>query len=91
MVPAATPTYLLREDDVRQLLKVVDDWEKRFAKSDRSTVWDIEFGFVDGKLWLFQIRPFVRFRSSQLLERLSVLDRDMLARANRAISIQEAM
>ncbi len=91
MVPATMPNYLLREDDVRQLLKVVDEWEKRFAAADRGAVWDIEFGFVDGKLWLFQIRPFVRFRSSQLLERLGMLDRDILARANRAISIQEAI
>ena len=21
--------------------------------------WDIEFGFADGKLWLFQVRPFI--------------------------------
>ena len=30
------------------------------ARSRRAAApWDIEFGFVDGKLWLFQCRPFV--------------------------------
>ena len=25
----------------------------------RPRPWDIEFGFADGKLWLFQCRPFL--------------------------------
>ena len=49
----------------------------------------MEFGVVDGKVWLFQIRPFIRFRSSDLLQRLEALDRETIQRGSRLVSLEE--
>lgn len=87
-IAAHTPDYLLTKPEIDQLRQVVVEWKERFAPGDASQVWDIEFGFVGGKLWLFQIRPFVRFRSSELLARLSVLDEEVLAQSDRAVSLE---
>ncbi len=91
MVATSRPEYLLTDPEIRQLIEVVRSWERRSSSSDRARVWDIEFGFAAGKLWLFQIRPFVRFRTSELLERLSALDREVLARAQTPVQLEEAI
>ena len=87
-VAAHQPEYLLSEDEIAQLRDVVNEWQTRFA-APAVSVWDMEYGFVDGRLWLFQIRPFVRFRSSALHERLQTLDRDILRNAARIVSLSE--
>ncbi len=83
------PEQLLSPSDVEQLRAVAAEWKTRFTRADDQTVWDIEFGFVGGKLWLFQIRPFVRFRSSDLLGRLGILDRDVMRNGARPISLED--
>jgi len=90
MVPSARSEYLLSNEDIAQLRDVVRTWKSRFAP-DGVSVWDIEYGFVGDKLWLFQIRPFVQFRSSALLERMRVLDREVQGNANRIVSLEEAV
>jgi len=57
--------------------------------ADAGTIWDMEFGVVEGKVWLFQIRPFVRFRSSDLLQRLDALDRETIQRGSRRVSLED--
>jgi hypothetical protein len=47
----------------------------------------MEFGFVAGKLWLFQVRPFIRARNAALLERLQVLDEEVLRRGSIPVSL----
>ena len=89
MVPARRPETLLQAAEVSQLLEVVAEWRERFAPGDPTTVWDMEFGFVDGRLWLFQVRPFVRFRSAGMMERLAVLDAESMANADRTVDLQE--
>ncbi|MFN2427444.1 MAG: PEP/pyruvate-binding domain-containing protein [Candidatus Binatia bacterium] len=42
--------------------------------SGRPRPWDIEFGFSDGKLWLFQSRPFIGNESVKNVPALAVLD-----------------
>jgi len=88
-IPSKQPEYLLTATDIAELRDVVRTWKARFAPEGVS-VWDIEYGFVDGKLWLFQVRPFVRFRSSALLERLRVLDREVAQNTRRIVSLKEA-
>jgi len=84
------PEYLLTDSEIAQLREVVQTFKTRFAPRD-DTVWDMEYGFADGRLWLFQVRPFVQFRSSALLDRLRVLDREVLRNANRVVSLTEAV
>lgn len=89
MVVAQQPDQLLREREIRQLLDVVETWKRRYAGGNPRQVWDIEFGFAAGKLWLFQIRPFIGFRSNELLDRLQVLDADLRANQARLVSLSE--
>ncbi len=67
---------VLEPDEIEQLRRLSDDVERRFpmpvaqGKGALPAPADIEFGFRDGKLALFQIRPFVesqRARRSQYL------------------------
>ena len=39
--------------------KLRDELEPSRDAAGRARPWDIEFGFSDGKLWLFQARPFI--------------------------------
>ena len=86
---AANPDTLLTPGELAQLVEAVDRWKTRFAQGDSRTAWDMEFGFVGGKLWLFQVRPFVPTRNAALLARLGSLDRDVLRGASRTVSMVE--
>ena len=91
LVPAAQPDTLLRPAEIAQLQAIVREWRERFAPGAPDEVWDIEFGVVDGKVWLFQIRPFIRSRGADLVQRLAVLDREMRANANRSVALEEEL
>lgn len=89
MVAARLSETLLRPDEIRQLQSMVALWKRRVPDAEANRIWDIEFGVVDGKVWLFQIRPFIRFRSSDLLQRLEALDRETIQRGSRLVSLEE--
>ena len=57
-------------EDIRQLAKTI---RKTMAKhqDDSSQAYDVEFGFKDDKLWLFQIRPFVENKQAKSSEYLA--------------------
>lgn len=54
---------VLTADEKRQLrelaVEVTRKYKPVFGPDEKAMPWDIEFGFVDGKLALFQIRPLV--------------------------------
>jgi hypothetical protein len=74
LVPARAGR-VLQTDEIRQLRELAAEVNARYAPVlDESGVprpWDIEFGFVDGALTLFQIRPLVEkaSRNADLLLR----------------------
>ena len=86
-----TPDTLLRPGELDQLLEAANRWKTRFAPGDPTAIWDREFGCVDGRLWLFQIRPFVKARNTALLDRLKILDQDALRNGSRLVSLLEAI
>lgn len=89
-VASRRPDVLLPPEEIAQLRSVVSTWQELKAGTpDADTTWDIEYGFVDGRLWLFQIRPFVRFRNSEVLERLATLDVDATTNAGRMVSLSD--
>jgi len=47
------------EDLIRTAKVIGEKLEPSRDSSGRERPWDIEFGFTDGKLWLFQTRPFI--------------------------------
>jgi phosphoenolpyruvate synthase/pyruvate phosphate dikinase len=54
---------VLTEAEVRELVavgaKIRSEFEASRDARGRARPWDVEFGFADGKLWLFQTRPFI--------------------------------
>jgi phosphoenolpyruvate synthase/pyruvate phosphate dikinase len=74
-VPTSGSDYVLTEDELRQLRELAQDVEARFppaVDADGGRLpWDIEFGFLDGQLRLFQIRPLVRYQETRILEALA--------------------
>lgn len=89
ILPARRDLYLLTPDKVVQLTAAVKKWKLSRPETEADTVWDMEFGFVDGKLWLFQVRPFVAQRNSRMIERLRRLDRDLIRLGQTPISLEE--
>ncbi|MFP5504632.1 MAG: PEP/pyruvate-binding domain-containing protein, partial [Gammaproteobacteria bacterium] len=80
-VPASGRDTVLLPDEIAQLRRLADDVEQRFpmpAGADGLPApADIEFGFRDGKLALFQIRPFVE--SPRARRSLYLIDMDRSA------------
>jgi len=74
--PASGRDTVLTADEIEQLRALADDVERRFplarVNGEQAPPADIEFGFRDGRLALFQIRPFVESvrarRSAYLVE-----------------------
>ncbi|TLP75470.1 PEP/pyruvate-binding domain-containing protein [Maribacter sp. ACAM166] len=46
-------------NEIRQLAKTIRETLPNATDSDYEGAYDVELGFKDDKLWLFQIRPFV--------------------------------
>jgi len=87
-VAAMRPDTLLRPAELAQLQDVVAAWKGKWRGTpEESTVWDMEFGFTQGRLWLFQVRPFVRHRNSDLYLKLQALDRQAMANTDRQVSL----
>ncbi len=60
--------------DIRSLAKTIRETMPRETGKDYKGAYDVELGFRDNKVWLFQIRPFVENRkalSSGYLESIS--------------------
>lgn len=89
--PARKPDVLLQPGEIGQLQAIVAEWERTYGGDAEGRTWDIEFGVVDGRVWLFQVRPFIRFRSGDLLDRLRVLDEELRAYADHPVNLREVM
>ncbi len=80
-VPASGRAQVLEPDEIEQLRRLSDDVERRFpmpvaqGKGALPAPADIEFGFRDGKLALFQIRPFVESQRARRSQYLIDIDR----------------
>jgi hypothetical protein len=76
--PTSGSDYVLTEDEIRQVRRLVAEVDARYPKvyneAGRALPWDIEFGFEKGELRLFQIRPLVRSQQDRTLEALSRLE-----------------
>lgn len=91
-VAARRPESLLLPGEIQQLREVVRVWhEKTAGTPEAETTWDIEYGFLDGRLWLFQIRPFIRFRNSDRYRALEALDDEARSNESRPVDLGEAV
>jgi phosphoenolpyruvate synthase/pyruvate phosphate dikinase len=63
IVPSTGSESVLSQAEIEQLVataaRIRDEFEPSLDPAGRPRPWDIEFGFRDGRLWLFQTRPFI--------------------------------
>ncbi|TXD61799.1 phosphoenolpyruvate synthase [Polaribacter sp. IC066] len=64
---------ILNEGNINDIRKIAKEIRKRIGeKSDnKSQAFDVELGFENNKLWLFQIRPFVENKQAKSSEYLN--------------------
>jgi len=79
-VRADGPARLLTEAEIERLQALAEDVRHRVPLVDadgRPSPADIEFGFADGRLALFQIRPLLENRRARASRDLAELDRPL--------------
>jgi phosphoenolpyruvate synthase/pyruvate phosphate dikinase len=63
VVPSTGSEVVLTDAQVDELVeagaRIRDEFEASEDSEGRARPWDVEFGFAEGKLWLFQTRPFI--------------------------------
>ena len=78
IVPATGNDYVLNEKEVAAVTaaarRISDNIKSARDPSGAPRAWDIEFGFADGKLWLFQVRPFIGNENMQNVPALAALE-----------------
>jgi hypothetical protein len=82
MLPAPFNERILSPDNLKDLHELAETAERVMPESSGEKTngpWDVELGFQNNKMWLFQIRPFVenkRAQASGYLESISPVKRD---------------
>jgi phosphoenolpyruvate synthase/pyruvate phosphate dikinase len=78
IVPATGSDYVLDPEEVEALTKaakkIQETLEAAPDPAGNPRAWDIEFGFSRGKLWLFQVRPFIGNEDMQNVPALAALE-----------------
>ncbi len=92
VVPATGSDYVLAPEEVTALTdaakKINTSLEPARDPGGNPRAWDIEFGFADGKLWLFQVRPFIGNEDMQNVPALAALESGS-ATSGGAITLEE--
>lgn len=82
MLPAPFNERILSPANLKDLHELAETTERIMPESSGEKTngpWDVELGFQNNKMWLFQIRPFVenkRAQASGYLESISPVKRD---------------
>jgi hypothetical protein len=93
-VPVSGADTLLREREIRQLVAFADEIPRQFpqrGEDGKPVAADVEFGFVDGRLWLLQIRPFNESREARGAAYLSRMDQTLKGNLDRKVDMREAI
>ena len=84
---------VLTEKEIKQLINLAQDLPKRWPyilDADGNPLpADIEFGFIKGKLHLFQIRPFLESAQARGNEYLANLDKEMASQLDQEVKLDE--
>ncbi|WP_339885832.1 PEP/pyruvate-binding domain-containing protein [Polaribacter vadi] len=58
---------ILNEDNINEIRKMAKEVRAKIGEKaeDKNQAFDVEFGFENNKLWLFQIRPFVENKQAK--------------------------
>jgi len=78
IVPATGNDFVLAPAELDALIAAARQIRDTLAPArdpaGNPRAWDIEFGFANGKLWLFQVRPFIGNEEVQNVPALAALD-----------------
>ena len=93
-LPASGAETVLQPAEIERLIVFVrDELPTRFPPitddAGRPAAADVEFGFVDGKLRLFQIRPFLESRSARGNAYLVEMDQALASAVDRTVNLGE--
>jgi len=93
-LPASGSEALLTPNEAKQLIAFSDEINQRFQQLDdrgQPAAADVEFAFVNGRLWLLQIRPFNESRQAQASALLAKMDQALEKNLDRTVNLREAM
>ena len=93
-LPVSGRETLLGPGEAKQLIAFADEIPKQFpqlGEDGKPVPADVEFAFVDGKLWLLQIRPFNESRAARGAAYLVQMDKALEANLGRTADMREAI
>ena len=92
-VPASGSDTVLQPDEIRQLIVFARELPQRFPSitdaAGNPAPADVEFGFLDGRLQLFQLRPFLESRRARGSDVLNAMDKSLSGRLDRRVNLLE--
>jgi hypothetical protein len=92
-LPASGDESVLQPDEIKQLIRFAQALPQRFPPITddlgNPAPADIEFGFLDGKLHLFQLRPFLESRKARGSAYLSKMDETLEGTMDKTVNMQE--
>ena len=93
-LPVSGRETLLGPGEGKQLIAFADEIPRQFpqlGEDGKPVPADVEFAFVDGKLWLLQIRPFNESRAARGAAYLVQMDKALEANLGRTVDMREAI
>ena len=94
IVAASGRDHVLEPTELTELVgagRILNDTlEPARDPTGASRPWDVEFGFVDGKLWLFQCRPFVGNDALKNVTALAALE-GPVGKGTEMVSLEEKL
>jgi hypothetical protein len=89
-IPVSNRQAVLSNDEIHQLRQLAQVLPARYPMLDdqgQPTAADVEFGYDDGKLVLFQVRPYLTSRRALQDQYLRDLDSGLAATANLPVQL----
>ena len=92
-LPVSGDVSVLKTEEIKQLIRLAQELPERFPPitddEGRPAPADIEFGFRDGRLQLFQIRPFLESRDRRGGSYLRAMDKALEGRLNKSVDMRK--
>jgi hypothetical protein len=93
-LPVSGADTLLGPEEIRQLIAFADEIPRQFpqrGEDGKPVAADVEFAFVDRKLWLLQIRPFNESRAARGADYLIRMDKALAGSMDRSVDLGETI
>jgi len=92
-LPVSGDEAVLKPDEIKQLIRFAKELPDRFPPitddQGNPAPADIEFGFLDGELRLFQLRPFLESRKARGSNYLGEMDKSLQATMDKKVNMLE--